>query len=429
MYLIENGANVCAHNDYGQTPLHFAVSTKTDVAKEIILRGANIDAADKSGYTPLHEAAFSNNYEAVCMLLYYNADANVEYRNLLTPFMLSVYKNVDMRIQRLLLNYETDINRQCDDGSTSLIFALEKESEIIFDLLEQGADVNLFAKNRNTLDLSLQAGYISYFKTIFNKFNYDVFIRSGADSILYTLLNKEIGTQEWYELLELLIYSEQGPDIVLHCADENREIFFPKMFREFTGRRISQEMLVPIVATCLSYGVKVYITDAKCAFENFGNSEIYQMLMKHDIIINRIEYPTLPLLIADTERCAVEHLNNYSFTSYIHSHYKQLENVKMLLKFSTPSRRFKDRLQGCVYEILMTYGEEYSESVRYKELLTTAKKMSVPTLKELSRDACRRYISMHYGKQTTTFYASVKCLNIPEVVKKIISFQQCVNSI
>lgn len=430
LYLLQQGADVSIRNCNSQTALHLAVRNRCEIAKEIIHRGADINVSDKYGYTPLHEAVLYSNYEAICMLLYYNADASAVCKQLITPFMLAVHKNVDLRIQKLLLNYEIDINRTCRAGCNSLLLALDSGSEIILDLLERGANVNEYSEGKNALDLVLQHSNTSYLKKIFSTFDYDVAIASGCDPILFTLFGRRIEAQEWYEILTLMLYSESGEKIVRHCADFEEEMFLSRLIQEFFNRKFSQEQLVTIIAVCLSYDVKIYISNCELAFERFGNGEVFKMLMQHNIIVNRIIYPTLPLLIADTKNTAAHYLNNYTFslnTKLIDTH---LKNVKLLLKFSTPSKKFKEKLQWYV-SALDTMHEDYDEvfkgSEDYQIVIETVKKMLVPTLKELSRDASRLYISSCFGAGTSTFYTTVKYVNIPEVVRNIIRYQKALN--
>ena len=56
--MLRKGADVEAHNNDGETPLHIMVRRRRlGCAIALISSGANIEARDKDGNTPLHFAA------------------------------------------------------------------------------------------------------------------------------------------------------------------------------------------------------------------------------------------------------------------------------------------------------------------------------------------------------------------------------------
>ena len=54
--LIDSEANLNVKDADGSTPLHWAASSRFDVAKALIIAGANLDIKDSSGLTPLDYA-------------------------------------------------------------------------------------------------------------------------------------------------------------------------------------------------------------------------------------------------------------------------------------------------------------------------------------------------------------------------------------
>lgn len=427
LYLLQAGADVTLLNVANQTALHFAVKNHVDVALQLILKGAEVNRADKWGHTPLHEAARHSNYEAVCLLLHHDADANAACKQLMTPFMLAVHEDVDIRIQKLLLEYEGDINRTDRSGSNSLLLALEGESQMILEILERGADVNRFTEGRNALDLALRYDDTTFFKKIFEAFDYNVAIASGCYPILFSLLCKTIGNEEWCELLELMLYSKWSEEIVNHYVESYEEVFLSQFIEEFFLRKIPQAKLAPFIALCLSYGVKVYIHNLETAFERFGKGEIFEILMQADIVVNRVRYLSLPLLIADTTTVAAHHLNNSKFIPNRYTTQLHLQHTKILLRFCTATKSFREELQAYVNAMKERYGEKFKESDDFESIIEGIKQRLVPSLQELSRDASRIYISFHFGAGSSMFYSAVKHLSVPEVVKNIIRFETPLN--
>lgn len=75
--LVEQGANVCAGDKDGVTPLHHAaIKGHIEVANILIRNGADVDSRTKMGNTPLHCAARFGQYGMAELLLSYGADKN-----------------------------------------------------------------------------------------------------------------------------------------------------------------------------------------------------------------------------------------------------------------------------------------------------------------------------------------------------------------
>lgn len=110
---------------------------------------------------------------------------------------------------------------------------------------------------------------------------------------------------------------------------------------------------------------------------------------------------------------------------------KKLKDFSVLLKFCTPSYFFKQRLQ-----LLMNTLEHHSydaldveKKMLCEKMLTITKRMRVPSLKELSRDVSRAYITARIGEGTSLFYTTIKFAHLPQVVKNILCLQYPVNDI
>lgn len=116
--LIGRGADVEAKDDYGLTPLHYAVREGNEAAVRLLInRGADVNANDDEGMTVLHYAA-DNIYEALVKLLI-DRGANIEARDDggRTSLYLAAFPR-DKTTAQLLIAAGADLDAKANDGST-----------------------------------------------------------------------------------------------------------------------------------------------------------------------------------------------------------------------------------------------------------------------------------------------------------------------
>lgn len=109
-----------------------------EMAHRIVRNGTDLTQLDNLYCTPLENAIRFNNFEMVCMLLYYGGYTN-NIENNLTSLMFSIICQNSEDIQKLLMEYETDYNLCCD-LEPILFMAIKYHSPLIFDLIERGAN-------------------------------------------------------------------------------------------------------------------------------------------------------------------------------------------------------------------------------------------------------------------------------------------------
>ena len=186
-FLLSNGADVHALNEYGQTPLHTTAGGERDCHKlcSILLKhNAKIDAVDKDGNQPLHLAWKQWHTATVGLLLSHGADVTALNKHQRKPLDLaneSVLKSCEVHygnhalhvaaqnghIQtvQLLVDCGADVNALNEYGQTSLHTAAggEKDSpELCSILLEHNAKVNAVDKDGNQpLQLACKRGHTS----------------------------------------------------------------------------------------------------------------------------------------------------------------------------------------------------------------------------------------------------------------------------
>lgn len=125
-WLVENGADIEAVDDYERTALHQHTMARSGKITILLELGANINAVDKYGDTPLHFAAGSSfNVTSVKKLIEYGADTNALNANKQTPLerTLSRANNLDivnlLEISKILLK-NTEITQKMQDNITRI---------------------------------------------------------------------------------------------------------------------------------------------------------------------------------------------------------------------------------------------------------------------------------------------------------------------
>ncbi|MCU0352050.1 MAG: ankyrin repeat domain-containing protein [Flavobacterium sp.] len=125
-WLIENGADIEAVDDYKRTALHQHTMARSGKIAIFLELGANVNAVDNYGDTPLHFAAGSSfNVSSVKKLIEYKADSKNLNANKQTPLekALSRANNIDIvnlvEISEILLK-NTNITQKMQENITRI---------------------------------------------------------------------------------------------------------------------------------------------------------------------------------------------------------------------------------------------------------------------------------------------------------------------
>lgn len=145
---IQNGAkiNPSIKTEKGKTLLHQTKSAK--LAEFIINQGVDVKAKDEDGNTPLHFAVFIKNNQLANLLIRNQADLNLKNKKGETPLNIAIGHRVyNPQIAKILINNGADVNIKNPIGNLSLLhFAVrESDKDFVHYLLDKGADIN--AKN------------------------------------------------------------------------------------------------------------------------------------------------------------------------------------------------------------------------------------------------------------------------------------------
>ena len=150
---LDEGADVFARDQHGNTALHGAASLDADVTARLLASGAYVNAPNSSGTTPLHNAVESGNPATVSVLLEAGADIDAaeEYGD--TPLTKALRRlrsapatAAELAVQLLAAGANADARGEY--GDTPLYRAAEYgNATLVGALLAAGADPNALLKD------------------------------------------------------------------------------------------------------------------------------------------------------------------------------------------------------------------------------------------------------------------------------------------
>jgi len=141
--LLEQGTDLNAKDEDGQTALHVAVSNKRkDVAELLIDKGADVNAKSNKGYPPLYSAIWNNDANIVEILVAKGADVTYTPEKDYPPLHYAVWsENLDMA--RVLVNNGAKWDVKDQDGWTAFRYAADAANKNMIELfVEKGADIS-----------------------------------------------------------------------------------------------------------------------------------------------------------------------------------------------------------------------------------------------------------------------------------------------
>ncbi|KAF7268915.1 uncharacterized protein LOC143190088 [Rhynchophorus ferrugineus] len=392
--LIERGADVNLATLELVTPLHTSVR-HPEVVKLLIENGANINALDYTEETPLHDAISGGFFETTCMLLYYNADANIPAENGLTPFMRAIIKD-DLLIQELLLEYVTDFNGVTDEGMTVLKLALTHNCPYVEEIIRRGIDVHHQPGFYSVYITCLRMPNLDKFETVWKYYTYQD--NDVMDFFALMLLHLD-DNYYIYHYVRIIIESE------------NVEAFFKILrlepFLNFSRNILSLFpdvlLLVPkIVCLYLTYGYKLTGKAIGLIYKIFGRKDLLDICLHMDIDMK-------------------EHDDTFGVARALYDTSLSIEQIK--LKFA---ENFELATPDSLLQIL-PYFKISKKRIFYNHLHTMQREFEfvcdLPSLLELARNKTRDYLIAKYKLYSAKeYYFFLKDLEMPEAYKDILTF-------
>ena len=140
-YLIDNGLDINAVDDYGQTPLIYAAFyNKPKIIKYLIDKGAKINKYNWYKVTPFMHAAMKTTPEIIELMIHNGADINAKDQFGRTAFIWAAMQSTPEIIESMIHN-GVDINAKDQTGRTALDWAIGKKNLDVVPILEQNGAV------------------------------------------------------------------------------------------------------------------------------------------------------------------------------------------------------------------------------------------------------------------------------------------------
>jgi ankyrin repeat protein len=234
--LLEKGADLKSKDQYGQTPLYWAVEKGHEAVVELLLeKGADLESKDQDRRTPLLRAAQNGGKALVKLLLEKGADLESYDQYGQTPLLLAAEKG-HKAVVELLLEKGADLESNDRFRRTSLSWAAGNGHEVVVELLlEKGADLESKDEDgRTPLLLAAKDGYEVVVKLLLKKgANLELNDQVGQTSLLWAaengyevvvklLLEKgaDLESKDQYGQTPLLLAAEKGHKAVVELLLE-----------------------------------------------------------------------------------------------------------------------------------------------------------------------------------------------------------------
>ncbi len=176
LYFIDNGLDVNAQDENGNTALMHAVANRahTSFILSLIKKDADINIANKQQETALWLTIRRQLApETLKILLDHGASPDSKDINGETPLWYQLHNNGNDTITQVLIHGGADVNLRDENGDTPLLYAVKNDysADIVKALLERGANPNLKDKYGYTMYDILQGN--QFFNEAMEKVNHN----------------------------------------------------------------------------------------------------------------------------------------------------------------------------------------------------------------------------------------------------------------
>lgn len=409
--LIKHNANLNLPNNEDVTPLHVAINNVL-LAHLLIKNGAKLNAQDYSGETPLHEAVEAKNLEVVCMLLYYNVDANIHCFNNLTPLMKAIIREYD-DIQAALIDYVVDFNDSTNDGMSLLMLALTHSTPFVKEIIDGGANVNYIRSSReeffqfDMLEMCLRVPNVDNFRLVWPKYHSQLHDLLG--SVMFRM-NESILTDSPLYKGYLMVVMENVEQAV---ASATRLDFGDIIKTCHQDEWISLDFLTQFAITLLQHGYRVCTADYDTVLRKYGYCNLYKFMLHIQPNPIRCREFYFSRVLLDVNKETDEIFREYIAKFDRYTYYTGASFLLTTKYFVLPN----------AYKFILSYRDELEHYEAMSERVKVLPKL--PLLLDLARNKARDHIIKRGNIANSSQYLTyVDRLPIASIYKKILTFEK-----
>nr|XP_023019098.1 uncharacterized protein LOC111507943 isoform X1 [Leptinotarsa decemlineata] len=402
--LVKNGADVNLPTYEDVTPLHISVQFP-NITQLLITNGAKVDSSDYTGDTPLHDAVDVCHLETVCMLLFYNADANIQGNFNLTPFMKALIQE-GYALQEALFEYVNEFNILTEDGVSTLDLALTHDNIFVEEIIKRGAKVDLSAYTN-----CLRAPNPENFKIVWNKL-------PPQEAKYVTLVELANILDENHFCYYMDVIMEDSDPLILSVIAENiKSCDMALIVDKYSKCKSVLDKLTKFTFIMLQHGYKMDILVIDTIYSKYEYCELIKLLLFIDYVSE-----WSPLMI--TTRLIFDIKSSVKKVCYdVTSSYNISTNLCLLR--GDIIRSFSYWVYPPLVELYNTIKHlefRNSDEDEFSHIVEHLPKM--PSLLELARDKTRDHI-VERLKITTAcqYYTVINHLDISKTFKKILMFE------
>ena len=196
---ISSSRNLNLPDENNWYPIHYVVvNGDVKMVKLLLDQGVKADVLNDEGYTPLMIAAYNNFTNIVKLLVYNNANQMLKNTEGKTALEIAIERNsnessqflqnpfitpmdlLDLgyteAVKEIIKEKDLDLDKLYDDGTTLLqSAAFFGQKELVEEIIEKGADVNIVSKiGATAISYAIDKGYIDIVNILIDKSNLEL---------------------------------------------------------------------------------------------------------------------------------------------------------------------------------------------------------------------------------------------------------------
>lgn len=432
------------------TPLHLAIERP---AMRAIQSGSGCDVINKKKreeYTAVMYLEKSENALLGTIIVngqdcsgntasfYFCLTLNVAMLDLLTNF------GADTGFQRRAIAFEAGSTA----GVNTLSPAIKYTTPLWEKISNRRADIQYFYEKQVALRKTLRISNCRAFDLLWPTFDYQrVYALYYSRPLLCEFFHdNRCQRMVWlYRFDTIMSHGAVIKHAVQHYTSHN---YLPplvsQVVKSFVKRHFSEAELFSYVYVLVCYGARVFLKDIETVYICCGDSnKTVKFFLDVDVVELEQSGPyciSHPYVMFNVNRDVNGIFNNHRFSADFVLWTRQLIFLPKLFKFCTPPYKFICKLYSLYNLIRQKYINQEGFNIEFLEAVSAAYKAQIdplmikpyffPSLVELSRNAARKAICLHYNVEVYSEYRRLlHKFNLPALILDILLFRRQITNI